>query len=128
MEHFQLHKSNFRYDSGEIGPIMSVEVRYELGGSNFLSGTVNARGVYLHVTPTTIKEHEYEGQVSKSRVVIIGGSNSGLKTLLLSQTRCNQKKVEEVARRLDKIAPEIAKLAWTDKRAALMLAKQQFVA
>jgi hypothetical protein len=128
VEHFQLHKSNFQYDSGDIGPIMEVEVRYEIGGSNFLSGTVSARGIYLSVTPVTIEEREYDGRTSKSRIISIGGSNSGLKALLSAEKRLNYKRVVEIARHLDKIAPEIARLAWTDKRAALTLAKEQLAA
>ena len=61
-------------------------------------------------------------------VAVIGGGNSGLKAFLVPLARKNQRKLDEVARKLDPIIPEIASLAWTDKRAALMLAKEKLAA
>ncbi len=42
-----------------------IEVYYTLGGTNFLSGNTNPRGIYVSIRPVTI-ERSQSGSISRS--------------------------------------------------------------
>lgn len=63
---------------------IKVEVYYNKGGMNYFTSRVEARGIYLSVSPVT------RGENSESYMGF-----SGIKKHLLAMTRFNQKKVDE---------------------------------
>jgi len=124
MTNLTLNNEDYEYDTAEIGFSLQVKVGYEVGGSNFLTGGVSRRGIYIYLTPTTIEEGSYEGRTYKTRVISIGGEHSGLKGMLLPLKRKNARKLEEIAAQLDPMIPEIAQLAETNKRLAIIQAQE----
>lgn len=88
------------YSSQFAGPAVRVEVDYDLGGPNFFTGGTRGRGVYVTVTPVTLKD----GMVSTLAF-------SGLTALVLPLKARSAKRVLEVARTLDPHVPDLAR-AW----------------
>ena len=65
------------------GKVISVEVGYDLGGTNYFTGYVNPRGYYLYVIPKTYTEH-----LTTVRAF------SGVKKLIESATRFSKKRLD----------------------------------
>ncbi|WP_090739320.1 hypothetical protein [Paenibacillus sp. Mc5Re-14] len=69
---------------------MRVEVKivYDLGGMNYFTSNVDARGYYVHVQPYTVEKHD-----GYSMRKMLGFS--GVKMLLLEVNRKSAKKLQE---------------------------------
>lgn len=67
---------------------IEIELYYSKGGMNYFTGSTEARGFYLSVTPVSIS-HE-RGYTSRSFTAF-----SGIKKMVLECARFNQKKFDE---------------------------------
>lgn len=67
---------------------IEVQLYYSKGGMNYFTGSTEARGFYLSVTPVSIS-HE-RGYTSRSFTAF-----SGIKKMVLEVARFNQKKFDE---------------------------------
>lgn len=115
MQHLQPYRDEFRYRTGTEGDVISIEVSYDLGGSNMFSGTRSARGIYISVRPVTLKD----GMVS----FVLG---AGIKALVAPLNRANPKKLLAVAEKLDAHVLTIGEQAKADTRAAIQTAAAMF--
>jgi len=108
----------FKYDSGTIGPIVQVEVDYELGGSNMFSGGSSSRGIYVYVRCMDIRE---DG--CRSFALFGNAIESGLKFFVLPLARKNAKKIAQVAEYIDPVAAQVAAQWKTDHHTAVAAMK-----
>lgn len=79
--------------------VIREEISFDEGSNNWLRGTTNRRGYYLHVSPRTLKETP-EGY--KSTLTALGGDarRSGIKAFLEPAARFSKKRLAEI------VAPE----------------------
>jgi hypothetical protein len=66
--------------------VVEMQVSYDMGGMNYFTGTVEPRGYYLSATPC-----------EKAPGIKVYGAFTGIKIIILTATRFNQKKLEELA-------------------------------
>lgn len=88
---------------------LSVEVDYEKGGWNCFTGDINERGIYVHVTPTRIEEHEFNGKTYYSRVTTITGdmSVSGFKVFIKPLNRRSDKQLDIIYNKVGEIIDNV---------------------
>lgn len=95
---------DYRYRSGDSGQIVEINVRYSLGGTNFLSGNQQRRGVTVSVSPCEVGEYGFTYQLMGS------ARKSGLRFFVEQLARKNQKRTDAAAAALDTILPKVAEL------------------
>jgi hypothetical protein len=72
-----------------------LEVNYDLGGMNYFSGRVEARGLYLSISPINIMRNEKGERIGQSYTAF-----TGIKMLIEPQARYNETKLDVVATRI----------------------------
>ena len=86
-----------------------IEVSYTLGGTNFLSGNTNPRGIYVSIRPVTI-ERSQSGSISRSYVMAGSRRESGVQVHALDLARKSERQLNRVASMIDSYAPTLARL------------------
>ena len=87
---------SWRWRSGDSGDIVEVEVAYDLGGSNFFTGSTMRRGVYVNVTPKRIEA----GMVRTTAF-------TGGRFFIVPLDRKNARTIDAVAAKLDSAIPMV---------------------
>lgn len=90
------------YGTDRDGTEVRVTTGYDLGGSNFLSGTMNRRGYYVYVQP--VRRGSREGGIQS----VSFGLFEGFKQLLLEVTRQSGKAEAEAEAMAAEIADRLA--------------------
>jgi hypothetical protein len=130
MNNLELQKDgSFKYRSGRIGEVVEIEVDYELGGANYMSGGTNRRGVYAYIRPMEITGDGF------TRFKLCGSTQeSGVKFFIMPLARKSTKKIADVAGFIDPVAAEVAARWKTDMhpmieimRGAVNIAKEKLL-
>lgn len=93
----------------EEGSMAEIEVSYTLGGTNFLSGNTNPRGIYVSIRQVTI-ERSQSGSISRSYVMAGSRRESGVQVHALDLARKSERQLNRVATMIDSYAPTLARL------------------
>lgn len=94
-----------KYRDNKIGKVYEVEVYYSLGGMNYISGSVNRRGVYLSITPKDV------GEKTTSYVLLGDPNKSGMRMFVQELQRKNQKILQEWYEKVKPIVDDMIKIA-----------------
>lgn len=82
---------------------LRISVRYDKGSMNYFSGQVNKRGLYVHFSPVS----RGDGYISAT---LLGNTKeSGFKMFVRELGRASQKQADDVFKRVEPLADEIAK-------------------
>jgi hypothetical protein len=91
---------DYKFFSGDLGPVLEVEVSYSLGGVNMWDTNRQPRGIYISLTPCERSEHS-------TMYTIDFGANMGKKTLVRELKKKSQKILDLIAVDLDQKVGEI---------------------
>jgi hypothetical protein len=126
MKNFKTQNGGYRYHDRDLGELIEVAVRYDLGGPSMFSGREQKRGVYVHITPKNVEETEVPG-LRYEKIKLFGSlQSSGAKLLVKPLARRNDRAVLLVVEILDPIVANICETFRTDPQAAFEMVKAQF--
>lgn len=109
MQYLKLERNYWVFRPLEEGSMVELEVLYTLGGTNFLSGSANPRGISVSIRPVTI-ERSQSGSISRSYVMAGSRRESGVRVHALDLARKSERQLNRVATMIDSYAPTLARL------------------
>lgn len=115
------HDGDYKFFSGESGPVLEVEVCYDLGGQSMFGNGGRRRGIRLRLTPCE------RGQYCTTYKIDFGagGAKSGGSILLRELKRKSQKLTDQIAADVDtRIGEIVGRWNAGDYQEALEIARQ----
>lgn len=97
------HDGDYKFFSGETGPVLGVEVCYDLGGQGMWGNGARKRGIRLRLTPCERGEHFTTYTIDFG----VGGAKSGGSVMLRELKRKSQKITDLIAADVDTRIDEI---------------------
>lgn len=99
------NSNDYLFRPREMGHMYEIEVGYELGGSNWMSGATNKRGIYVYVRTIEIKDN------CVCFTIDVGSASRDFKVLVMELARFLPKRMLEVAIQIDPLVPQICATA-----------------
>lgn len=82
---------------------LKVSVRYDKGSYNYLQGSVNKRGLYVHFQPV-----HRDGYCESATLLSCNRKEDGFKVFVRELGRMSQKQMDDVAKRIEPMIDDFA--------------------